>query len=117
MSVNIKGTMTYKGYVAEVAYSAADEAFVGQVVNTSDLISFHGDTTPDLEQAMKDVVDSFLAACKAKGITPEKPYSGTLNYRPGKARHGKIAKRAQQRKVSINDLVNAAVDSELKDTG
>ena len=51
-------TMTYRGFTAEIIYSAEDECFVGDVVNIGDdIICFHGDTDEELREAFENVVD------------------------------------------------------------
>jgi predicted HicB family RNase H-like nuclease len=36
--------MSYKGYKAKIEFDERDNIFVGRVLNTSAIISFHGDT-------------------------------------------------------------------------
>ena len=63
-------TITYKGYTAEVIYSDEDGFFVGHVVGIGDdIVSFHGDTDTELQDAFKGVLDHYL---EVKG-RPENP--------------------------------------------
>ena len=62
--------MTYKGYTAEIIYSEEDGFFVGHVVGIGDdIVSFHGDTDAELQNAFADVLDHYL---EVKG-RPENP--------------------------------------------
>ena len=63
-------TMTYKGYMAEIIYSEEDGFFVGHVVDIGDdIVSFHGDTDAELQNAFEGVLDHYL---EVKG-RPENP--------------------------------------------
>ena len=63
-------TMTYKGYTAEIIYSEEDSFFVGHVVDIGDdIVSFHGDTDAELQNAFEGVLDHYL---EVKG-RPENP--------------------------------------------
>ena len=63
-------TMTYKGYTAEIIYSDEDGFFVGHVVGIGDdIVSFHGDTDKELQDAFEGVLDHYL---EVKG-RPENP--------------------------------------------
>ena len=63
-------TMTYKGYTAEIIYSEEDGFFVGHVVDIGDdIVSFHGDTDAELQNALESVLDHYL---EVKG-RPENP--------------------------------------------
>ena len=63
-------TMTYKGYTAEIIYSEEDGFFVGHVVDIGDdIVSFHGDTDAELQNAFEGVLDHYL---EHKG-RPENP--------------------------------------------
>ncbi|MCY3552232.1 MAG: toxin-antitoxin system HicB family antitoxin [Candidatus Poribacteria bacterium] len=63
-------TMTYKGYTAEIIYSEEDSFFVGHVVDIGDdIVSFHGDTDAELQDAFEGVLDHYL---EVKG-RPENP--------------------------------------------
>jgi len=63
-------TMTYKGYTAEIIYSEEDGFFVGHVVDIGDdIVSFHGDTDAELQDAFEGVLDHYL---EVKG-RPENP--------------------------------------------
>jgi antitoxin HicB len=73
------------------------------------------------EEAMKiigEALRSHLEAALESGIEipePVKPedYKGQIAYRTKPEKHYKIAKEAQRRKISINKLIDEAVDSIL----
>ena len=52
--------LEYKGYTGSIEYSGEDGLFYGQVQNTEDLISYHGEDIVALEKGFKDTVDDYL---------------------------------------------------------
>ena len=65
--------MKYKGYEAKIEYDDEDRLFWGRVINIKDVIVFDGLSVDELEQAVYNVIDEYLADCQAVNKTPEKP--------------------------------------------
>ncbi len=103
----------YKGYAAKVEYSAEDQLLVGVVIGIKDVLSFHAEAAAEVGEAFQSTIDDYLAVCSDRGIKPAKPFSGEFRYRPGKARHERLAVFAATEDVSNNDIVNKAVDEYL----
>ena len=53
-----KNVMRYNGYTAVVSYDADDRIFVGEVIGTSDTLSFHGSTPDELEASFKNCINN-----------------------------------------------------------
>ena len=53
--------MKYKGYEAVVKYSDEDETFIGEVINTRDMLIFDGNDVAEGEQSFHAVIDEYLA--------------------------------------------------------
>ena len=53
-------TMQYKGYTASIRYDKKDDIFVGEVLNTSDSLSFHGRSIEELESSFHQCIDNYL---------------------------------------------------------
>lgn len=53
--------MEYKGYVGKIAYDESVGHFHGQVIDTWDTITFAGDSVAELQQALRDSVEDYLA--------------------------------------------------------
>ena len=87
--------LTYKGYLASVAYDAEDEILVGRIAGVNDVVGFHAESAPELKQAFRDAVDDYIATCAAVAKPPEKPYSGKLMVRIDPAVHASAALAAQ----------------------
>ena len=69
-------TMTYKGYTAEIIYSDEDGFFVGHVVGIDDdIVSFHGNTDEELQDAFEGVLDHYLEVKGRPENPPQKPFA------------------------------------------
>ncbi|MFZ5775156.1 MAG: type II toxin-antitoxin system HicB family antitoxin [Thermodesulfobacteriota bacterium] len=97
--------MTHKGYAAQVEFDAADHIFVGRVIGIRDIVTFHGESVSELENAFREAVDDYLAACESLGQTPNKPYSGNLMLRVPPDIHAAVATAAAASGKSINQWV------------
>lgn len=106
--------MNYKGYIGAVEFDAEARIFHGEVINTRDVITFQGRTVEELEQALRDSVDDYIAWCEDEGVPPEKPYSGRFNLRLAPELHRELAVEAKRKNVSINKFVEQAIEDELR---
>jgi Uma2 family endonuclease len=71
-------TMNYKDYVAQLEVDVGTSLIRGNVINTCDLITFHGKTVEEALQSFRDSVDDYLALCESLGRAPEKPAMGAF---------------------------------------
>ena len=105
--------MEYKGYVGKVEYDEDAQVFSGVVINTRDIITFHGESVGELKKAFEDSVDDYLQWCEEDGVSPEKTYSGRLNLRLSPETHKKAAINAKKKGISLNKYIEKAIESEL----
>ena len=68
--------MTYKGYTGIVELDEQARLFHGEVISLRGVITFQGRSVEELEKAVTESVDFYLAWCAERGKTPEKPFSG-----------------------------------------
>ena len=104
--------MNYRNYLALVEYDAADRIFVGHIAGINDIVGFHGETVPELENAFHQAVDDYLETCAKAGKAPEKPYSGRVMFRVDPEIHAHAALAAQLRGVSLNQWAEEALDKQ-----
>jgi len=97
--------MTYKGYEAHIEYSAEDERLIGRVMGIADIVTFHGASVAEIEQAFQQSVDHYLAFCAERGEDPNKPYSGKFLVRLPAEQHAAIAAAAARAGQSLNAWV------------
>ena len=109
--------MTYKGYAGQIDYDSKAGAFGGSVVNANVLISFEGRDAAELRDSFKNVVDLYLAECKAVGKAPERPYNGTIIVRVGPDLHRRVALKAAATRLSLNKYVMSLIERATADMG
>ena len=98
----MKNTMQYKGYVGSVEFAEEDRLFFGKVLGIRSVISYDGKNAQEL-------VEDFLAMCAAEGLTPEKAYKGSFNVRISAEMHKQAAICALQNNISLNKIVEQAL--------
>lgn len=95
--------LEYKGYVGTV--EADEGAFVGRVAGLRDVITFEGETFPEIERAFRESIDDYLAFCAEKGEPPDRAYSGKIPLRVDPEIHRRAAACAQAEGVSLNQWI------------
>lgn len=110
-----KDIIIYKDYIAELFLDIEEDIIVGRVVNTADIISFHGKTLEEAKQAFHDVLDTYLEIAEKEGIEPTKPYSGRFNLRINPILHRKLTILARDRKKSLNECTEELIIKGLQD--
>lgn len=101
----------HKGYTGTAEMSVADGCMHGQLLHIDDLITYSGQTVPELVAEFKAAVEDYLAYCKEVGKTPDKPYTGSFNVRVGADRHRWLVETARAQGGSLNDVMCQAVDA------
>jgi len=54
-------TMRYRGYSAHIEYDDTDRIFTGRLLGLQDVVVFHGASVEELQTAMHQSVDDYLA--------------------------------------------------------
>jgi predicted HicB family RNase H-like nuclease len=65
--------MEYKGYSGEFYFDETRLIFQGKVSNIKYPLTFKGRSMESLHQDFQDVIDDYIAWCKKRGVSPEKP--------------------------------------------
>ena len=102
-------TMTYKGYIGSVHFSAEDEVFHGKIEAINDLIMFEGKSVKELKKAFYEAVDDYLKTCEKIGREPQKTFRGSFNVRIDPEIHRQIAIKAATAGISLNQFVQRAL--------
>ena len=97
--------MKYKGYEAVIRYSDEDETFVGEVINTRDILVFDGADVNEIKQSFKLVVNEYLEDCKHENRKPNKPFSGQFVMRIPPELHRNLFINAKKSGQSLNSFV------------
>lgn len=102
--------MMHKGYVARIDYSDEDKCFVGRVAGIKPIITFHGESVLEVKQAFHESVDFYLETCKARGESPDKPFSGKIMARVPPELHARAISVAEALGKSLNQFVSEAIE-------
>jgi predicted HicB family RNase H-like nuclease len=106
--------MQYKGYTAgAINFDDTHGIFHGEVVGLRDVVTFQGRTAEELERAFRESIDDYLEFCAERGEPPDKPYSGKIMIRGEPDLHRRLAHRAAERGISINQLVTETLRTAL----
>jgi len=105
--------MKYKSYEAVIKYSDEDETFVGEVINTADILVFDGESVEEVRTSFKAVVDEYIEDCANEGKKPKKPFSGHFMTRINPALHQNIFVQAKKTGVSLNKFVEEALEEKV----
>ena len=97
--------MKYKGYSAHIEYSEADRCLVGHIAGITDIVGFHADTVPELQEAFEEAVEDYLETCERLNKPPQRPYSGNLRLQIPPSIHVAIARAAEASGKDLNQWV------------
>ena len=100
----------YQGYVGVFDFEADSGSFRGTVVNTNDVITFHGSSVAELRAEMRRSVEEYLAFCREQGRPPEKPFSGKIMLRTTPELHRRVALQASRRRQSMNAWIQEVLE-------
>jgi len=97
--------MEHKGYIGKVEFDDEAEIFHGEIINTRDVITFQGKSVAELTRAFRESIDDYLAFCKQRGETPDKPFSGQFVTRIPPELHRQVNVAAVLAGKSLNAFV------------
>ena len=110
----MKNTLQYKGYTGSVEFSEEDDCLFGKVLGVRALISYEGQSIPELKKDFQESIDDYLEMCRAEGMEPEKSYKGTFNVRVSPEIHRDAAICAAESGLTLNSFVAQALSSAIK---
>ena len=88
--------ITYKGYLARIAFDERANLFHGEVINIRDVVTFQGRSVDELREAFADSVEDYLSFCAERGETPDQPFSGRFTVRLAPDQHRKAVLAAEK---------------------
>ena len=106
--------MEYKGYIGKVEFDDEASIFHGQVINTRDVITFHGKSVAELRKALRESVDVYLDFCAERGEEPDKPFSGQFVARITPELHRSASLAAARAGKSLNAWVSEQLQSAIE---
>jgi predicted HicB family RNase H-like nuclease len=102
-------TLSYKGYIGDVEFSAEDNCFFGEILGTQSMITYEGTSVEEITADFHNAVDSYLEMCERRGIKPEKSFKGSFIVRLEPELHREIAIMACNEKISLNKFVKKSL--------
>jgi len=109
----MKDVLTYKDYIGSVHYCAEDEVFYGKLEGIEDVVSFEGKSVDVLKESFEEAVEDYIDLCKRHGKDAEKSYKGSFNVPMPPDLHKRAARTAVRLGISLNQLVQKAIEDEL----
>jgi predicted HicB family RNase H-like nuclease len=109
--------MEYKGYIGKVEFDEEAQAFLGEVINIRDVITFQGVSVQELTKAFHDSIDDYLAFCRQRGETPDKPFSGQFVTRIPPELHRQVNVAAAVSGKSLNAWVTEQLQMAVQSVG
>lgn len=103
-------TLEYKGFTGSIEVDLEDQLLFGKVLLINDLVSYEGQTLPELKASFESAVDDYLAQCEATGKPANKPLSGLFNVRVGEDLHRQAVLYAHRNALTLNKVVIKALE-------
>jgi len=110
----MNNTLTYKGFFASVNFSEEDNILFGKIEGIYDLVAFEGSSVGELKAMFREAVNEYIEDCKHFKKPLLKSFKGSFNVRVKPDIHRKAAMLATMKGISLNQLVQAAIEKELE---
>lgn len=105
----MKDVIKYKDHIGSVRFSAEDRVFYGRIEGIDDLVTFEGESVGELISAFEEAVEEYTALCQEVRKPVQKSYKGSFNVRIDPELHKKAALMSTTLGLSLNQLVEAAI--------
>jgi predicted HicB family RNase H-like nuclease len=111
----VKDVLRHGDFIGSVHFSAEDDCFYGKLEGVDDLVTFEGRDVGELKRSFREAVDDYVDLCRRAGKPLFKSYGGTFNIRMPAELHRKAARRSALLGISLNQLVQRAVEKEVRE--
>jgi predicted HicB family RNase H-like nuclease len=111
----MKDVLRRGDFLGSVHFSAEDDCFYGRLEGIDDLVTFEGRDVEELKTSFREAVEDYEALCRRTGKPLFRSYNGTFNIRMPAELHRKAARRSVLLGISLNQLVQRAVEREVGD--
>ncbi len=110
----MKNTLSYKGFIGSVSYSDEDGVLFGKIEGINDLVTYESTEVSDLVKQFRISVDEYIESCKHFNKPFLKSFKGSFNVRVKPNVHQKAAMLATMQGISLNQLVQKAIEKEIE---
>ena len=111
----MRDVIRYNGFLGSVHFSAEDDCFFGKIEGIDDLVTFEGNDVKGLKKAFQEAVLDYIKLCESAGKPLRKSYRGGFNVRINPELHKKAVLKSQILGISLNQLVQKAIEEEVRD--
>jgi predicted HicB family RNase H-like nuclease len=111
----MKDVLIHKGFLGSVHFSTEDECFFGKIEGIDDLVTFEGQDVKALKKSFHEAVEDYIELCEITKKTVLKSYKGSFNIRISPELHRKAVQKSLMLGISLNQLVQLAIEKELED--
>lgn len=111
MTLNL---MEVDGYTAIIRYNPETDEFRGEIQGINGTADFYGRNPAQLRREFRASLAFFLETCAKHGISPTKAVSGKFVVRINPSLHAKASAAAAAAGISMNTLVEQAIQHELQ---
>ena len=109
--------MEYRGYRATVVFDDEADRFHGEVIGTRDVITFQGQSVPELHKEFAASVDEYLKVCAERGREPDRAFSGKIPLRISPDIHRAATERAKAEGKSLNAWLSEKIAGAIGASG
>lgn len=102
--------LSYKGFEGTADVDMSSKMCRGKILFIDDLVTYEAESPAGLQCEFEAAVKDYLETCKEIGKEPQKPCKGLFNVRVSPAKHREAVLRAVADGVTLNDVVNKALD-------
>lgn len=103
-------TMKYKGQLGSIEHDLEHGVLYGKLLFINDLVTYEADTLRDLQREFQASVDEYLDDCARMGVEPNRPFKGSFNIRIGRELHRRLAMKAADEGMGLNEAIQQAVE-------
>ena len=111
----MKDILHYKEFIGSVHFSSEDECFFGRIEGIDDLVTLEGRDVDALKQAFREAVEDYIGLCGESGKPVFRSCAGSFNVRMPPELHRKAARKSALLGISLNQLVQRAVEKEVRE--
>jgi len=111
----MKDVLRFDDFIGSVHFSAEDECFFGKIEGIDDLVTFEGRDVEELKKAFREAVEDYIGLCRKAGKPLFKSCKGSFNVRMTAELHRKAARKSALLGISLNRLVQRAVEKEVRE--
>lgn len=106
--------LKYKGYQGTIEPDLESNILCGKVLFIKSLLIYEANTIAELKERFEQLIDEYLEDCKAEGIEPDKPCSGTFNIRISPEAHRQLQVFSAQDGVCLNEEIKTILNKYIE---